>query len=164
MIKQRDLYTQTRLAAGDLGKRAYSDFEIKAAADAAINMFEEACVKNFSDVLIRTAVIALAGGAGKLPEGFLGIERASTEEFSIRGGDIYCDIDAEEVEITYHKSPGRSETEIDLPQNILFPLARLAANVLKEEFEAAVERANALALNTKSRATGGLPDPGMWGA
>lgn len=171
MIKLHDLYTQTRLAAGDMGKRTFSDFEIKTAAESAVSMFEEACIVNFSDILIRSAVIALVDGVGKLPDGFLSIERVGDKrllspagEFSIRGGNICCDTDDKEIKITYHKSPERDDTGIDLPENILFPLARLASNVLKEEFEAAAERANALALNTKHRATGMLPDPDMWGA
>lgn len=171
MIKLHDLYTQTRLAAGDLGKRAYSDFEIRAASEHSVNMIEEACIKNFSNVLMRSAVIVLVDGVGKLPEGFLAIERVGdksllspVDEFSIQGDEIHCNIDEEEIKITFHKSPQKNELEIDLPHNILFPLARLAANVLKEEFEAAAIKANEIALNTKSRVTGTLPDPDMWGA
>lgn len=171
MIKLHDLYTQTRLAAGDMGKRTYSDFEIKMAAEYAINMLEEACIKNFSNLLIRSAVIGLVNGAGELPDGFLSIELVGDKrllspagQFSIYGGEIHCDIDHEEIKITYHKSPEKNEAEIDLPHNILFPLARLAANVLKEEFEAAAIKANEIALDTKRRAMGTLPDPDMWGA
>lgn len=177
MIKLNDLYVQTRLAAGDLGKRTYSDFEIKTAVDAAVSMLEDACVGNFSDILVRSAVIVLDNGVGKLPDGFLSIEQVGEKflyspalesyspakgEYAIRADSIYCDED--EIKITYHKSPDRTETEIDLPHNILFSLARLAANILKEEFEAATERAKEIALTSKRRETGGLPDPEMWGA
>lgn len=177
MIKLNDLYVQTRLAAGDLGKRIYSDFEIKAAVDAAVTMLEDACVQNFSDILVRSAVIELVDGVGKLPDGFLSIEQAGEKflyspalesyspdkgEYALRGNYIYCD--EGEIKITYHKSPDRTEMEIDLPHNVLFPLARLAVNILKEEFEAAAGRAKEIALTSKRRATGGLPDPEMWGA
>lgn len=176
MIKLNDLYVQTRLAAGDLGKRNYSDFEIKTAVDSAVTLLEDACIQNFSDILIRSAVIQLVDGVGKLPDDFLSIEQVGEKilyspspesyspakgEYSIRGNYIYCD--EEEIEITFHKSPDRTDTEIDLPRNILFTLARLAANLLKEEFEAAADRAKEIALSTKRRATGGLPDPEMWG-
>lgn len=179
MIKPHDLYTQTRLAAGDMGKRTFSDFEIKTAAESAINMFEEACILNFSDVLIRSAIISLVDGAGKLPEGFLSIGQVGERflcspalesfapdrgEYSVRGGNIYCGTDEKEIRITYHASPEKNETGIDLPQNILFPLARLAANILKEEFEAATAKSTEIALSTKRRAASGLPDPDMWGA
>lgn len=170
---------QTRFAVGDVGRRQYDDFEIERAVDSAVTMLEGACVEYFSDLLISGATVNLKNGKGRLPVDFLAMAQVGNNltlvpaletfappqgGYAVRGDDIYCECNDDKVHITYHKRPQKTRDGLDLPFNMLQPLAKLASTLLNGEFETAREEAISMALSSKRRPMGGLPDPAMWGA
>lgn len=71
MIRAGDVVQRTRLVAGDMQAGRYSDYEVYAALNAAVDVLCEGLRRYFSPELVRRAVLTPKDGRCALPEGFL---------------------------------------------------------------------------------------------
>lgn len=164
MIASMALMARTRLAAGDSIKAKFSDYEVKTADDAAIDLLCESLKKYFSRELLRTVELELDEDFRcPLPDGFLYACDVWDRDgeacgFLIEDGELYTE---EGVSLTYAKHPGYEE--IDLPDGFLMRLAAVAAALLRGNENAAQEKSDAAARANNTDKNAPLPDPAMWG-
>lgn len=164
MIESKALMARTRLVAGDAMKAKYSDYEVKAADDAAVDLLCESLKKYFSRELVRSVELELDEDFRcPLPEGFLYVVSVWDEndeecEFFIEGDELYTETG---VELEYAKHPGYDE--IDLPPAFLIHLAAIAASLLRGDENVAVQKADEAARMKNTDKSAPLLDPIMWG-
>lgn len=163
MIRAGDVVQRTRLVAGDMQAGRYSDYEVYAALNAAVDVLCEGLRRYFSPELVRRAVLTPKDGRCALPEGFLYLSEVDCDsDWRIEGGFFVCE---DAAEIAYGKHPGRlSQTTdfVDLADGFLIHLASVAASLLRGEEKAANEKAEAAAYEKTADKRGPVAEPAMW--
>lgn len=164
MITECELFPRVRLLVKDTEKARYSDYEVRAAVSAAVDMLCESLKNYFSRELVRSVELELDEDFRcPLPDGFLyavGVwdENDEEAEFIIEGGELYTERGAA---LDYAKHPGYSE--IDLPAGYMVRLADIAASLLRGDMNVAQEKSDAAARAKNTDKSAPLSDPAMWG-
>lgn len=166
MIKGKDILWQTRLLSGDSAKAKYSDYEVFAAVNTAVDILCEYLRKYFSPELLRSVALELTDGTCALPENFLYLE-GEPDRYRIEGDSIVCNAGETDIGMTYGKHPGRvmkDDDSLDLAAGFTYDLAYGAASLLRGETDAAEERLKKAAYEKTPDKRGAIPDERMWPA
>lgn len=180
MIAASRICQMARLGVGDAGHTAYSDYEVMTALQSSLDLLTTSCDEYFSPLLVKSAELELADGRAALPEDFrsvvsvLGPRGAALEsnyetgpfrgEFRFENSEIVSPESS--VTLTYRYRPARLATiddEIDAPETLLLPLARMTAALLKGDFEAAQAVSDRTAQTGKLQRWENVGEPRLWG-
>lgn len=154
MLKALDICQKARLAVGDAGHTAFSDYECLTALQTALDMIVTSCDEFFSPALVKVAELELEDDAADLPEDFRSVvsvrdARGKRLESNYETGPFtgeYRFANAQIVspesplELTYRYRPARLadiDDEIDVPEFFELPLARITAAMLRGDVEGA---------------------------
>ncbi|MEA5034235.1 hypothetical protein [Cloacibacillus evryensis] len=134
MIKAADLIMGTRMAAGDMQKTKYSDYELLYAVNAAITLLAQKLVKYFSPELRRE---------GTAPADALALD--DDNYYYAHPGKVNARTD-----------------ETALSGSFYDTLCLIGASILRAEYDAADARADYAAKAGAGRETAALADLEMW--
>lgn len=180
MIAASQICQMARYNVGDAGHTTYSDYEVMAALQSSLDLLITSCDECFSPLLVKSAELELPAGRAALPEDFrsvvsaLGPRGAALEsnyetgpfrgEFRFENSEIVSP--EPRVALTYRYRPARLtaiDDEIDAPEVLLLPLARMTALLLKGDFETAQAVSDRTAQAGKTQRWENAGEPRLWG-
>ena len=180
MIAASQICLMARLSAGDDGHTTYSDYAVMTARQSSLDLLVTSCDECFSPLLVKSAELELPDGRATLPEDFrsvvsvLGSCGAPLEsnyetgpfrgEFRFENGEIVSP--ESPLTLTYRYRPARLtaiDEEIDAPETLLLPLARMTASLLKGDFETAQAVSDRTAQTSKVQRWENAMEPQLWG-
>lgn len=180
MITASEICLPVRYNVGDAGHTVYSDYEVLTALQSSLDLLACSCDMFFSPLLVKSAKLELTDGRAALPEDFrsvvsvLGPRGAALEsnyetgpfrgEFRFENSEIVSP--QSPVTLTYRYRPARLtaiDDEIDAPETLLLPLARMTTSLLKGDFETAQAVSDRTAQTGKAQRWENAGEPRLWG-
>lgn len=169
-MKAKMIYVKTRLYLGDMNETSYSDWEVFHGINDALRMVAEENAKVGGPLFRSKQTVTMSNNAGLLPEDFIKIIKCFDStgaellniyddvplsgEFSISGTAI----SSATTPITmwyfsYPKDISGMDENIDIPESMLLPVAKIACECVKNENEMTLQIANLFYGTGKSEGT-----------
>lgn len=180
MISASQICLLARYNVGDAGHTTYSDYELLSALQSALDLLATSCDEYFSPLLVKSAALELTDERAGLPEDFRSVisvrnVRGALLESNYETGPFTGEYRFENREIvspespvtlTYRYRPARLtaiDDEIDAPETLLLPLARMTASLLKGDFETAQAVSDRTAQTSKAQRWENAGESKLWG-
>lgn len=179
MITASEICLPVRYNVGDAGHTVYSDYEVLTALQSSLDLLACSCDMFFSPLLVKSAKLELTDGRAALPEDFRsvisvvsgGSRLVSNYETGPFAGEYRFENDElvspqSPVVLTYRYGLRRLrgiDDELDVPETLVLPLARMTAALLKGDFQAAQAVSDEAARAGKAQRWENVYAPQLWG-